>query len=226
MTYPHVVGEAATLARVLAGCSLARYGDGEFHLCANRSIKCQRFDHDLGVRMREILLDSGECLVGIPNIRSDTPKKPFWTPFLTRSAPYLTGRRYYSSFITRPDSGPWIDTPAYWSALESLWVGQHVTLVRGSLRSLLPADLVGAASVREILGPPLHAWSEYEALLKQIGRPDRALLCLGPTATVMAVDLCAKGVHAIDIGHIGIFLRKHRRGDAMTMTPEDHALLV
>lgn len=226
MAYPHVTGEAATLARVLAGASLSRYGDGEFHLCANRSIKCQRFDYDLGQRMREILLDSGECLVGIPNIHSATPKKPFWEQFLTRGAPFLTQRRYYSSFITRPDSAPWIDTPEYWASLESLWVGQHVTLVRGSLRSLLPGDLVGAASVREIVGPPLHAWSDYRELMRQIGRPDRALLCLGPTATVMAVDLCAQGVHAVDIGHIGLFLRKHRRGDPMTMSAADHALLV
>jgi hypothetical protein len=38
---------------------------------------------------------------------------------------------------------------------------------------------------------------------------------------VMAADLCAKGVHAIDIGHVGLFLKKHRRGESMTVTEAD-----
>lgn len=226
MEYPEVIGESSTLERVIAGASLARYGDGEFNLCEGHGLKCQRFEVDLAQRMREILIDSGECLVGIPNIRSKTPKQSFWSKYLHRGARFLADRQYYSSFITRPDSAPWIDTPEYWQALESLWVGQHVTLVRGSLRSLLPADLVGAASVREVYAPALDAWREYQSILHRIGHPDRVLLCLGPTATVMAMDLCAAGVHAVDIGHVGLFLRKHRRGESMAMTPQDHALLV
>jgi hypothetical protein len=37
------------------------------------------------------------------------------------------------------------------------------------------------------------------------------------------VDLCAKGVHAIDLGHVGMFLRKARAGRPMTVTTEDKA---
>jgi hypothetical protein len=39
----------------------------------------------------------------------------------------------------------------------------------------------------------------------------------------MAVDLCARGVHAIDLGHGGMFLRKRRRGQAMVVTDSDKA---
>lgn len=226
MSYPTVLSESTTLDRVLAGASLARYGDGEFNLCEGHGLKCQRFEADLALRLREILIDSGACLVGIPNIRSATPKLPFWSKYLTRGARFLADRPYASSFVTRPDSAPWINTPDYWQRLEWLWVGHDVTLVRGSLRSLLPADLVGAASVREVLASPLDAWRDYDRLMADIGHPDRVLLCVGPTATVMAVDLCARGVHAIDIGHIGMFLRKYRRGESMTMSAADHALLV
>lgn len=226
MVYPSVLSESDTLDRVLAGASLARYGDGEFNLCEGHGLKCQRYEADLSRRLREILIDSGDCLVGIPNIRSNTPKLPFWSKYLKRGARLLADRPYVSSFITRPDSAPWINTSDYWQRLESLWVGQDVTLVRGSLRSLLPTDLFGAKSVREVLAPPLHAWSDYDRLMREIGTPSRALLCVGPTASVMAVDLCARGVHAIDIGHAGMFLRKYRRGETMTMSAADHELLV
>jgi hypothetical protein len=221
--YPAVLSEFETLDRVLAGASLARYGDGELKMADHvAGIKSQVADRRLSNRLRGILLESGDCLVGIPNIRSDTPKAEHWGKYM-RFAHLLTNRSYASSFITRPDSAPWIDLPAYWARVESLWVGQDVTLVRGSTKSLTAADLAGAGTVTEIVAPRQHAWAEYETLLERIGRPARTLICLGPTATVMAVDLCARGVHAIDLGHIGMFLRKRRRGEAMAVTEEDRA---
>lgn len=224
-TYPHVLEERATLALVAAGHSIARYGDGEFKLCADgNGIKSQIGDPALAGRLRAILRESGDCLVGIPNIRSDTPKAEFWGKHMAFGR-FLVDRSYVSSFISRPDSAPWIDTDDYWQRLESLWVGQEVTLIRGSSKSLIAEDLVGAGRVTEIVCPRQHAWSEYEQLLERIGTPKRALICLGPTATVMAVDLCARGVHAIDLGHVGLFLRKHRDGRPMWVSKEDKALV-
>lgn len=222
--YPNVWGESETLDLVVAGASIARYGDGEFKMASHGAgIKSQNADEQLSARLRAILLDSGRCLVGIPNIRSDTPKTEFWGKH-TRYCRLLAERSYVSSFITRPDSAPWINTEDYWQRLESLWVGQDVTLVRGSSKSLTAEDLVGARTVTEILAPRQHAWAEYASLMQRIGTPKLALLCLGPTATVMAVDLCAKGVHAIDLGHIGLFLRKHRDGRPMWLTKDDKAV--
>jgi hypothetical protein len=68
--------------------------------------------------------------------------------------------------------------------------------------------MTGAGRITEIMGPRSDAWSSYGELLEQIGRPDRVLISLGPTATVLAVDLCARGVHAIDVGHMGAFYRR------------------
>lgn len=222
MTYPNVIGEVETLALVSAGKSLARYGDGEFKLCRGHGIKSQRYDQTLRDRLRDILMDSGECWVGIPNIRSETPKASFWQPFAAMSD-LLTDRPYASAFITRPDSAPWIDTSEYWQAVEQLWRDQDVTLVRGSAKSLSPDDLSSARSVTDIVCPPQHAYADYDAILERIGTPKRALLSLGPTATVLAVDLCARGVHAIDLGHIALFWRKHRQGLPMGLTKEDKA---
>lgn len=222
MTYPSVIGEQTTLRLVLDGRSLARYGDGEFRLCRNVGIPCQRFERSLAERLRGLLRESGECLVGIPNINSDTPKRAFWDT-QRQYGDLLSDRMYMSAFVTRPDSAPWINTPAYWDAVESLWKDQEVTLVRGGQRSLMASDLLGAAHVEEVIGPRLHAWRAYKPLMAKIGTAARVLLCLGPTATVMAADLCEAGVHAVDLGHIGMFLRKYRQGEPMVVTKADKA---
>lgn len=221
-SYPHVRGETETLGRVLAGASIARYGDGEFKLCRGGSIKSQIYHDGIAARLRAILQASGACMVGIPNILSATPKAAFWQKY-TESARLLAPRPYASSFITRPDSAPWIDTPEYWTALESLWAGQDVTLVRGSHKGLTAEDLASARTVREVLAPRQHAWTDYASILERVGKPQRAILCLGPTATVLAVDLAARGVHAVDLGHVALFLRKYRRGESMTLTKDDKA---
>jgi hypothetical protein len=135
----------------------------------------------------------------------------------------LTERPYGSAFVTRPDSAPWIDTDEYWGLVSSLWVGQDVTLVRGSSKSFTAERLLsaGAGTVTEIIAPRQHAWTRADELLERIGRPTRALLCLGPTATVLAVDLCARGVHAVDLGHLGMFHRKHVAGEPLFVTDAD-----
>lgn len=220
MIYPEVLSERETLALVVSGRSLARYGDGEFKICQGHGCKSQENDPALSERMRGILKNSGDCLVGIPNIRSDTPKAEFWGKYMSYAS-YLAERTYVSSFVTRPDSAPWINAPDYWRLVESLWVGQDVTLVRGSGKSLVAEHLYGAKGVTEIMAPRQHAWFQYDELMERIGTPKRALLCLGPTATIMAVDLCAKGVHAIDLGHVGMFLKKWRKGQPMWLSKED-----
>jgi hypothetical protein len=233
VSYPtNVLGEYDTLAAIVGGRSIARYGDGEFKMAAHGAgIKSQCANPRLSRRLKEILHESGECLVGIPNIKECVEKNPnldkveFW---IKQRAFWhlLTDREYVSSFITRPDSAPWIDTEEYWSMLESLWRGQDITLVRGSGKSFTADRLMeaGAKTVREIQAPRQHAWAEYDSLMRKIGTPDRVLLCLGPTATVMAVDLCAKGVHAIDLGHAGMFHKKHVAGDPLWVTDEDKAV--
>lgn len=232
--YPAVRSELETLRRVAAGASLARYGDGEFNLCAGHAIPCQRFDPVLARRLREILEASGSCMVGIPNllglvgpnqICAPPEKVRFWSKYLDEAPRFLTTRAYASAFVTRPDSAPWIDTDEYWQLLKSLWAGRAVTLVCGGERSLHPDDLVAVGShVRVIRCSSTDAFADYEKILERVGRPERAILCLGPTATVLAVDLAARGVHAIDLGHVGMFLRKRKRGEPLKVTDADRAM--
>lgn len=226
MMYPRVLSESQTLDLVLSGRSLSRYGDGELKMASHEAgIKSQMANSALSKRLREILHDSGDCLVGIPNIRSDTPKAEHWGKYMRFSFMLAERKQYGSSFVTRPDSAPWIDTDDFWTRLESLWRGKDVTLVRGSGKSFT-ADLLnewGAKTITEVMAPRQHAWAEYESLMERIGTPKLAILSVGPTATVMAVDLCAKGVHAVDLGHCAMFLKKKKRGDQLLVTDEDRA---
>lgn len=210
--YPAVASEFETLEQVCAGASIARFGDGEFKLCRSGAIKSQVADGRLRDRLCAILRASGDCLVGIPNLHADGPKRERWAKFSAMSSLLSPDRAYVSAFISRPDSAPWIDCSEYWNRMASLWRGQAVTVVRGSGKSFSRAQLLadGAASVTEILAPATNAWADYDAILEVIGTPRRVLLGLGPTATVLAVDLCARGVHAIDLGHAGKFWRSRQ----------------
>jgi hypothetical protein len=207
--YPAVLSEQATLDLLSAGRSIARYGDGEFKLCLGHPCISQAWHPALQNRLRSILRKSGVCLVGIPNL--SIKKKPFWNEYRDRRyVDLLADRAYVSAFITRPDSAPAISTPPYWAQVESLWAGRRVTLVRGSDKSLRPENLTAAASVTEIRCLRQHTWSTYSDLLARTieSAPEVAILCCGPTATVLAVDICARGIQALDLGHIGMFMRR------------------
>lgn len=230
--YPIVRDEHETLRRVSAGASIARYGDGEFKICRGGDAVAQAFHPTLSRRLRDILVESGSCMVGIPNLnqdavaRMDNQKRHFWTPYAEAqhmAIQFLAPRPYASAFITRPDSAPWIDTSDYWRQVEALWLGRDVTLVRGSSKGLTSEDLMGAGLVSEIICPRQQAYAEYDSIIERVTaiRTKRALLCLGPTATPLAVDLAARGIHAIDLGHIALFLRKFRRGEPMTLSKND-----
>jgi hypothetical protein len=211
--YPRVLSEIETLRRVVDGASLARFGDGEFKMCRiiGCSIKSEVGGPDLSARLRGILRDSGRCLVAIPDVHANGPKAERWRTFWG-ACEYLSDREYGSAFVSRPDSAPWIDTDEYWDLMASLWRGQTITLVRGSGKSFTKERLLadGARDVVEIEAPKVDAWSHYGELMELIGKPTRAILCVGPTATVMAVDLCAKGVHAIDLGHAGMYWKRRQ----------------
>jgi hypothetical protein len=120
---------------------------------------------------------------------------------------------YYSAFITRPDSAPWIATPSYFDLIEQLWTGQNITMVYGSKRSL-SAEFPALASAKHIdvvecdYAHTYHRIAELEQSILALPN-ERVLLMCGPTATCLAARLSRKGRHAIDLGHIGMWWRAH-----------------
>jgi hypothetical protein len=151
------------------------------------------------------------CLVGIPNVNSATPKGESWGRF---SAPGYTTmykqQEYASSFISRPDSAPWIDNNEYWNRVHDLWRDRDVVLIAGEPRKSLRADDIAlqAKTVRTIEAPRRDAYAEIDRIEEEVcGHPGPVLMCLGCTATVLAARLHKKGLWGIDLGHIGMFMR-------------------
>lgn len=212
--YPTVQSEEDTLEAAHRGVSIARYGDGEYNHCFGKKNVSQPADPGLTKELREVLLSNDpRFLPCIPNVFSKSPKRDAWMKY---TGPDILGllapRIYGSSFISRPDSAPWIDTPAYWERIRDLWRDKDVVLAIGTERSLRIGMMPEAASVRVVQCPSGQkgdgAYAKIDEIEEEIGRPTGpAILCLGPTATVLAARLARKGVHALDLGHVGMFMR-------------------
>jgi hypothetical protein len=208
--YPTVISELLTLEAAIAGVSLARYGDGELRVALGRGCVSQTPDPGIAAELRAILQHTDEGLLAcIPNTYGGTPKKESWERFSTDGYTKMYGMKAYgSSFITRPDSAPWIDNPEYWERVTHLWRDRDVVLVVGDKKSLRVDGMLGAKSIREVHAPSKNAWAEVDRIEEEIGRPSGSvLMCLGCTATALAARLSKKGVHAVDTGHIGMFMR-------------------
>lgn len=215
---PKAISEAATLEAAHTGLNLARFGDGELKLATGRDAKSQEFDPQLQHALKAILRDrSWPGLACIPRIDRRSPKLKLWESYAR--PPYLALydqlAPYGSAFITRPDSAPWIDTPEFWARITDLWRDRDVVLVRGSSKSLQAHELTEALSVHEIIAPRQHAWAAHRDLIAQLRNEQRrVLLCLGATATVLAYWLAVHHqVNAIDLGHVGMFMRREGRFD-------------
>lgn len=190
--------------------SIARFGDGELRVAIGGSAISQRADGQLARELVAILrIEQPGLLAGVPNFDA-TPRRDVWAKYRTgRYASLFVPRRTYaSSFITRPDSAPWIDRPEYWDRVRDLWRGRDIILVVGDRKSLTPEMMSDARSVRVITTPSKDAYSAIGRIDEEIGTPAASvLMCAGCTATALAARLHRRGVHALDLGHIGMFMR-------------------
>lgn len=230
MSHPSVLDEYETLRRVRdERLSLARYGDGEIKLCRGASCKPQAFDPSIQKYLRLILRDAGpKVLVGVPNIWSPpsplpVAKEKFWRQYRTgyNASFYSAGAQYGSSFVSRPDSAPWIDRPNYWALARSIWQGRPVIFVTGAKKGMAFVDhglLDNAASIDVVRGPRTQAWDQCGSIAadmvsrdtaqRRAGRDPLVILALGPTATVLAGTIGGReGMQVLDLGHMGIFYR-------------------
>lgn len=213
--YPEVADEEATLKEVLAGRSIARYGDGELKIMEGRRCVSQTFDENLAQELRTICFNANSAaLVGIPTLNKLSPKFDLWDKMRRRWKPFTNPKKqYYSSFITRPDSAPWLGTKEYFDKIESLWRDQPVTFVGNGVRSLTPKFLMdtGARGVVFVECSYAHSYWQIDDLESRAWRAGnhRVLLCVGPTATCLAERLAKRGLHAVDLGHIGMFWRRY-----------------
>lgn len=215
-----VLTEDETVDQLIAGKSIARFGDGEFKLAISggkKGIRQQDNSPELTARLLEILECKGDYLVAIPRLTKHNPKDRFWRNLLPRYEHLLKPDYVYgSSLMSRPDNAPWIDNEAYYAKIAKLWEGRHLVFIWGGTRkSFTPNMFSNVASIEVIESLPQQAWKDVPNILAKLDalpqKPDVAIIALGPTATAIIPDIVARGVQAIDIGHLGGWMRNHHK---------------
>lgn len=222
-----------TIQKIISdNCSITRFGDGEFDMICGVGMKYQKYNQELGKRLKEVLMSNEEgLLVGINNVidlqyseNYNDFANNFWKKWLYDNKFKLLkllskNKQYYSSNITRfyIDYKDKSKVGDYVKELRKIWDKKDVLIVEGEYSRLgVGNDLFdNMNSAQRIICPSENAFELYDEILEEIkkyGKDKMVLLALGPTATVLAYDLYKLGYRAIDIGHIDIeyewFLRK------------------
>jgi len=212
MTFPFVHDEFATIAKVAEGYSLARFGDGELKICHGSGYARESANAQLTAALYRTMCKPHEsCIIGLPTYDPAGPKYDNWLRHKDRFLRILPERReWYSAFVSRPDSAPWIFNRAYGEAVQALWKGKRVAVVCEDGNSIHGTVALAAGEVVHVPCPSHNAFAVLRDLESQVRRikPDIAILSAGPTATILANNLASRGIHAVDLGSAGGFLRK------------------
>lgn len=210
--------------------SVCRFGDGEFDIILNKNLSIQDYSKELTDRLKEILAsDNTKCYCALPEplsyMKGSTPaSKKYWSDYLFRNkAPIINlinkNRKYLSAYLSRfyyryTDKSTCEEN---FKLLKNLWSNKDVLIVEGEHTQFGVNNdfLSDALSIHRIICPDENSFSKYTKILKVIqkfGKEKIILLCLGPTATILAWDLAELGYTAIDIGKADIeyewFLQK------------------
>jgi glycosyltransferase family protein len=216
-SYPGVQSEVATLRELITqGKSIARFGDGELKLMVGERHKSfQDVDAELNARLNEVLRSEHEQLmVAVHPVRDFESLGLIWQKFVIRIGrevlELLDPKRTYAStgvfHLLPSDERSKLEQRV--AEIRELWSGRKVVIVVGkNSRFKYESALFGnAASVEFVYGPARNAFHHYDSILEAVCTYDPEeyliLLVLGPTATVMAHDLCLKGYQAIDFGQM------------------------
>lgn len=228
MNYPDVYSEHQTMTRAASGASLTRFGDGELRLARGGQSVSQKPSAFLAKELRSILAGdyAKHALTCIPNLQSPipSPHMPFYRKY---GAPAFVGmygpQAYGSTWCSRADAAPWIDSPDYWGLVASIWRGTSAVAVAGKLDMGNLMHATGAAQVHYIPAPVRDAYFSIDELIERVGKPaGPVVISLGAAGTVLAARLAKRGVWAIDLGHIHMFMNEDNQG-AFAFTLDDFA---
>ena len=224
-----------TIEKILKDeCSISRFGDGEFSVMTGSRIHFQNANPKMAKRIKEVLSSNEpNLLIALPDCFDslnhfsqeviDWYRK--WS-FKKRQKIYSyldMDREFYNAYLTRvympfkKSADNYEKCQKYFEEIKKIWLGKDVVICEGEgTRFGMFNDLLdGAKSISRIICPARSAFDKYDEILSAFNdiSPDKLVLAaLGPTAIVLAYDLCNEGYQAIDIGHLDLeykwFLRK------------------
>lgn len=204
--------------------SLSRFGDGELAWMNGEKLDSyqnysEKFSQDLKNAFQNT---NPKLLIGIPYGIFDSSKcnlyaRMHWS--IIKSNFYLKlekfvdcDRKYSNASITRP----YIDYKDYeystkaFKNLKRIWEQKEIVIVEGEKTKLgLGNDLFdNAKEIKRIICPAKNAYEkldEIETTIEEKVDKDKVIItALGPTASILASDMCDKGYQVVDIGHIDI----------------------
>lgn len=208
-------------------CSISRYGDGEFKLMVDeQSLRFQPYSDELRNKLIDTMKNRpDDLLICVPHAFNNVYEyndraQQFWKnwrwfhlPEVVQKLREYCGSNYQfgNTLITRPyiDYRGSKNAEMVFPLLKKIWDGREILIVEGAETRLgIGNDLFdNAKSIKRILAPNKNAFSVYDKLItavKENYSGELILLALGPTATVLAGDLCREGMQAIDVGHVDI----------------------
>lgn len=220
--YPVVAGEMETLRKIRKGFSISRIGDGEVGVLRGKGYTREDANKKLTAELWRVLREPKENhIVGIPTMDPKGCKYKNWARHIESYSQIFPKRTYYSSLISRPDCGKWMQTKEYAQELQRLWLMEKRVTVVGSEpgRNKLVKAIELTTPVDFVECPWHGAYSEIDRMEREAVSAGNnvVLLSHGVSATVLAWRLCDR-VQAIDIGSIGGFLCTMLQNQ--TLTPE------
>lgn len=207
---------------VFEGCSLVRFGDGEFEIMAGKERAVfQKHNPILEKRMKEIIQTrNSKLLIAIANnygsLECYTEEvangiRSYMTEEVRKFHMSLLDveRTYYDAYMFKCYF-PYKDkesTQTRFELVERIWKGKDVVLIEGEeTRTGYANDLLNKAkSVKRILAPTKNAFEKYDEILNkalELSKEYLILVVLGPAGKLLTFDLFNEGYQVIDIGQI------------------------
>lgn len=204
--------------------SLARFGDGEFLWMTGEKLESfQDYSEDFSNDLKKAFSSTNKnLLIGIPYGIVNSKKcnlyaKMHWKIIKDDSFKRILefvdlNKTYCNASITRP----YIDYRDYkfstdnFNNLKRIWNKRDVVFVEGEKTKLgMGNDLFNnVKSVKRIICPATNAYEKKElikdSILKNVPKETMLLGALGPTASILAMEMTELGYQFVDIGHVDV----------------------
>lgn len=221
--YPIIGSTEEAIHKIVThGCSLLRFGDGEFEIMAGRNrAPFQQYTSELAVHLKDVLHDSSDKLLmciapnygwlgGYSESIADGIRAYMTNEVRKEHKNFLRADRvYYDAYMFKVYM-PYKDkrkTQERFNLISKIWEKRDVVLIEGEqTRTGYGNDLLAKArSVQRILAPTKNAFDKYEEILEAamvVPKDKLILLVLGPAGKVLGYDLFKHGYQVVDIGQI------------------------
>lgn len=199
--------------------SIIRFGDGEYIIMEGGGIPFQKYDRDLGEKLRTIIMSNHN------NLMLGIGYEYFHTPIHCRKSVrdfvYTWGvdnydiiikyvqrlKEYGSTSISQVYAAyERYDFEQYYMMFKQLILSKKIVIVCGDrVFANIEHNILDGANVQYIYGPAKDAYGELEQLRQEICKRDKdelLLFALGPAGKVLAYEMFLKGYRVLDVGHI------------------------